>query len=255
MKTIKTFVINLEKAIVRRKYMEALLSEYNILDVEFLKAVDGRKLNDEKRKELFDDKKCQSLIGRLLSGGEVGCTLSHRKSYEALLNSDNQYALILEDDISIIRNLNEIEHYNIDNLLNVDVPIVLLLSGDYWFWHKREIVSVYDCIGTYAYIINRTAAKLILSYKAATVADGWRYHISHGLKIKAIKPYMIDANLKMDLLSSDVDQYSWGICRSKMSISNIVTGYWHSVIKKILKKTGHFEKKTRVIDGKIVSET
>lgn len=31
MKPIKTFVINLEKATLRRKYMETLLSGYNIL--------------------------------------------------------------------------------------------------------------------------------------------------------------------------------------------------------------------------------
>lgn len=254
MKPIKTFVINLEKATVRRKYMEALLTEYVILDVEYINAIDGRKLNEEERNKLFDDKKCHSLIGRTLNGGEVGCTLSHRKCYVALLNSDNQYALILEDDISIIRDLNEIRQYDIDKLLNINVPTVLLLSGDYWYWHNREIVSVYDCIGAYAYIINKAAAKLILSYNAATVADFWRYHISHGLKIKAIKPYMIDANLNMDVLSSDVDQYSWGICRSKMAFNNIVRGYWNSLIKKILKKLGHFEKKIRVIDGKIVSE-
>ncbi len=250
MKPIKTFVINLEKATLRRKYMETLLSGYNILDVEFINAVDGRKLSDEEREGLFDDKECQSLIGRTLNGGEVGCTLSHRKCYEALLNSDKQYALVLEDDISLIRDLNEIRRYDINKLLNEDVPIVLLLSGDYWYWQNRDIVSVYDCIGAYAYIINRAAARLILSYKAATVADYWKYFISYGLKIKAIKPYMIDANLKMDLLSSDVDQYSWGICRSKMSFGNAYKSYYRAIVKRILKLIGHFEYKTTVRNGK-----
>ncbi len=254
MKKIKTFVVNLEKSTVRRKYMEDLLSKYVFLDVEFIKAIDGRKLSDEERFEHFDDIKCQSLIGRRLNGGEVGCTLSHRKCYEALLNSDSQYALIFEDDISFIRDLNEIKRYNIDEILNKEMPVALMLSGDFWYWRDGDIVHVYDCVGAYAYLINREAAKMILSNKAATVSDYWRYHISMGLKIYAIKPYMVDANLNMDLLSSDVEQYSWGIDRWNMSFFNSVISYGHSIIKKLLKSTGHFEKKIRVINNKAVIE-
>lgn len=250
MRTIKTYVINLKKATVRKTYMEGLLSKYNVLDVEFIKAVDGRKLSAAERKDLFDDEKCLSLIGRQLNGGEVGCVLSHRKCYENLLSTNEPYVLILEDDISIIRNLEEIKQYNIEGIMNTDKPTVLMLSGDFWYWRNKNIVSVYDCIGAYAYMINKAAAKLILSYKASTVADYWRYHISHGLNIKAIKPYMIDANLNMDLLSSDVDQYSWGVCRSKMSLKNVCRSYFGAIVKRALKNIGHFEYKTTVRNGK-----
>ncbi len=249
---IKTYIINLEQATVRRVYMENLLSQYKFLDIEFLHAVDGRQFTEAERAEVFDDKKCLGYIGRKPNGGEVGCTLSHRKFCDALLATDKPYAIVLEDDISPIRDLVELKLYDFDKILCTDVPTALMLSGDFWYTGGKDIVNVYDCVGTYAYAINRAGAKVILSEKACTVADNWRYHISNGLKIKAIKPYVIDANLKMDVLSSFVEQNVWGIDRSRMKKINVARGYWAGLIKKILKLCGHFEAKKRVINNVVV---
>lgn len=251
-KRIKTYIVNLEQATVRRNYMENLLSPYEFLDIEFLQAVDGRKFTDKERAELFDDDKCLEYIGRKPNGGEIGCTLSHRKFCEALLSTDEPYAIVFEDDIALIRDLSELSSYNLDAVLCTDVPTTLMLSGDYWFTGGEDVVNVYDCIGTYAYAINRAGAELVLSRKACTVADNWRYHIGHGMKIKAIKPYMVDANLNMDVLSSYVEQDEWGIYRHEMTKKNVLKGYWTGLIKRILKHSGYFESKIRVINNKVV---
>ena len=84
---LKTYVINLEKSTVRRQYMEKLLAPYSFLDVEFVKAIDGRLLSEEERRARFDFDGCRALYGRTVNAGEVGCALSHRKAYESLLQS------------------------------------------------------------------------------------------------------------------------------------------------------------------------
>ncbi|MCM1141640.1 MAG: glycosyltransferase family 25 protein [Muribaculum sp.] len=243
MNKLKTYIVNLESAHTRHRYMEEILSPYDLLDVEFVAAIDGRKMSRQLLRQIFDYDECMKLIGRNPNDGEVGATLSHRMVYERLLNSSLPYALILEDDISIMRDLNELKNYNIDALLDIERPRILLLSGDYWYWKRKEIVSVFDCVGSYAYFINRSAAKLILSTAACCVADYWTLYKSNGIEIHAILPYMVDANLKMDILPSCVEQYSWTINRRKMSKKNVALGLVNGIVKRVLKYAGHFENK------------
>lgn len=251
---IKTLVVNLEKSKTRRKYMEELLAPYDFLDIEFIKAVDGRLLSFDEKADKFNMTKCVEIIGRKLNDGEIGCTLSHQKCYATISNNDYPYAIIFEDDITFINDFNTIRKINLDKILNTDVPTVLMLSGDYWYWRKKTVVSVLDCVGAYAYIINKAAANLLGSLKACGTADNWSYFMSHGLKIKAIYPYLVDANLNMDLLSSDVAQDEWIIHRDKMKLAYVIRGYLKGAVKRILKSSGHFESKVRIINNKIVDQ-
>ena len=136
---LKTYVVNLEKSTVRKNYMQGLLSGYDFLDVEFIKAVDGRLLSEEERKSRFDYMKSRTLYGRTLNAGEVGCTLSHRKIYESIVHGSEPYALILEDDIAIQRDLGQMHIDKIDKILDSPKPRVLMLSGDYSFYRKKAI--------------------------------------------------------------------------------------------------------------------
>jgi len=254
---IKTFIINLKISSVRKIYMESLLKPYTFLDIDFIDAIDGRSMTNECLKDEFDFDFCLRHLGRYLNEGEIGCVLSHRKAYEKLLMSNVPYALILEDDISIIRDLRTLLSYNLDALLVKSEPIVLFLSGDYWFYKKSNgIVSCYDALGAYAYIINRAAAQLIVNMgKPYSVADDWLLYKNTGVKLKAILPYMIDANLNMDVLSSDVKQYQWGVNRKKMCVIDLLSSLKSSLIRRGLKFLGCYESKIRVIDGKIVCKS
>ena len=255
MKSIKTYIVNLETSNVRRRYMEDLLHRYTFLDVEFIKAFDGRKLTPQDRRLVFDDTSCMKHIGRLLNGGEIGCTLSHRKCCQALLESNEPYALILEDDIAPVRDLKEMENYDWDKWLDTDKPTVLFLSGDYWYYKRKAIVPVFDAVGTYSYFINSEGAKLILSLgKPYNAADDWALYRRNGLKMKAVFPYMIDANVNMEVLSSEINQNEWGLNRKKMKSSEVIWSCYGSVVKKIMKRLGLFESKIRVINNVIVNE-
>ena len=42
---IQTYIINLEKSVLRREYMDNLLSIYSFLDIHYVKGVEGKKLS------------------------------------------------------------------------------------------------------------------------------------------------------------------------------------------------------------------
>ena len=250
---LKTYVINLEKSMVRRQYMENLLAPYSFLDVEFVKAIDGRLLSEEERHARFDFEGCRALYGRTVNAGEVGCALSRRKAYESLLQSGNPYALVLEDDITIIRDLQALDLDKIGRVLNDTTPKALMLSGDYWYYRKQPVTRLFSAVGAYAYLINRAAAQKILAINLPRcVADDWMFYKRNGIKLFAVHPYMVDANMNMDVLSSDVKQDNWSINRSQMSLKEILIGYYNGFLKKAFKLFHHFEHKVRIIDNVIV---
>ena len=101
MNRIQTYIINLEKSVVRKEYMNDLLRAYSFLDIHYVKGVEGKKLSESEISERFDKDRCLKRYGRVINLGEIGCTLSHRECYEKLLSTSSGYALILEDDIHL----------------------------------------------------------------------------------------------------------------------------------------------------------
>ena len=250
---LKTYVINLEKSTVRRHYMESLLSNFDFLDVEFIKAVDGRLLTEKERQSLFDCDTSRSLYGKTLNAGEIGCALSHRKVYETFLESAAPFALVLEDDITILRDLHKLNLKRIDEVVNNPGAKALMLSGDYWYYRRKDIVRLYAAVGAYAYIVNRDAARKILSITPpCCVADDWLFYKRHGVKLFAVHPYMVDANMNMDLLGSDVKQDDWSNNRALMSLKENILSAFAGLMKRSFKLFHHFENKTRIIDNVIV---
>ena len=251
---VVTYVINLERSQARKEYMKNLLFAYSFFETNFVSAIDGKAIQERERIGVFNDRACLSRYGRILNGGEIGCVLSHRKCYQTLLSTSNAYALILEDDIHPMRSLNELETIDLEKVLNINEPTVLLLSGDYWFYkHKPVVVDVYDAVGAYAYFINRAAASAILSIsKPYNVADDWALYKQYGVKLKAIHPYLIDANVNMDLLGSDVHQDTWGIDKKRMSKMNLFRTIKGGLLKRVFSSLGHFESKIRVINNIVV---
>ena len=249
---LKTYIINLEKSAVRKQYMQDLLAQYSFLDVEFLNAIDGRLLSDEERSSRFDYARSKKVYGRTLNAGEVGCALSHRKAYEAILEGNEPYALVLEDDIAIQRDLNLLPLEKVDKIMRSSRPRALMLSGDFSFYRRRPVIKIYSAVGAYAYIINKAAAKRIMSISPpCCVADDWMFYKRKGLRLFAVYPYMIDANLNMELLSSDVKQDTWGIDRSQMSLKENVMRAVTSFPVRIFKRYNHYEYKKLVYNDKV----
>lgn len=252
--TLVAYIINLKTSVNRYKHMQNILFPYGFVKPQFVEAVDGRKMTDEELDQQFDNKETIRQYGRVLNRGEIGCTLSHRKCYAELLASDAPYALVLEDDIAIMRDLTILKEVDIDAIMNSPKATILFLSGDYWFYKKNNVVNAYEAVGSYAYIVNRAAAKAILSIKFPyNVADDWSCYKREGVKYKAFYPYLIDANTDMDTFPSDIKQDQWGNKKKLMSKRALFDSYRRGMVKRLLAAIGHFEAKIRVIDNKEVS--
>ena len=97
------FVINLDSSKDRFNSISKRLGELGV-SFERISAIDGRKLPSEQIEELtypYNHFESRVRFPRELTKGEVGCFLSHRKCWQRLLESDEQWALIIEDDIKI----------------------------------------------------------------------------------------------------------------------------------------------------------
>lgn len=242
---IPAYVINLKNSHLRREYMEKLLSTYPSIDVNFIEAVDGRIMSKDSLSEVFDFDSCIKRNGRIINPGEVGCVLSHRKCYHEMIQSNKDYALILEDDITIVGDMNTAVNHNTINFMHSSEPSILFLSGDYWYWRKKPITDVFFAVGSYAYFINRAAAEIVLQInKPYNVADDWDLYKYMGVKLYAVYPYVIDANIQD--LPSDINQEHWGILRKEMSFGNVIRSYIVGIVKRFLFHFGHFESKIRV---------
>lgn len=246
---MRTFIVNLAKDKERKEYIKKLISKYSFLKTQFIEAVYGKTFSEKELNDSFDLGLAYKRYGRCLNPGEIGCTLSHFKCYRTLLAGNDPYVLLLEDDITILRDFSVIE--KIAASLPEDEPWVLFLSGDYWYTTKRrfdenvDLAKVYDAVGTYSYIINRKGAELMLSKnpRASSVADNWSLYRRQGLRLYAVYPYMIDANIES--FESSIEQNYFGEVRKNMPWGMRLQAYKLSAIKKFLVKTGHFVSKIR----------
>lgn len=200
MNTIKipTYIINLERALERRKRMKELLSSFSVLDAFFVNAVDGQTLSNEEIVKLFNWNEFCRAYGRTPRLGEIGCTLSHRRVCDILLKSSSSYALILEDDVILKPEMEKLRSF-IDEFMSEPLPRILLLTPRFSYWPPvvkscsfYKIHKVYYATSTGAYFINKEAAKLICSAPLPHIfADDWIYYKSIGISIYGLRPSLI----------------------------------------------------------------
>lgn len=196
------YVVNLEKDKNRKENVLVQLKKQNINNFKFVKAVDGNKLTDEELKNhVFQNKKNSYKWHIKLSNPEIGCALSHIKIYEDFINSKYQLAVVFEDDILF--------KYNFDNEIKTLIfdcfsrkKQILLLGELKQFFKKAliksqrfKIVNTETAYSTFAYVINKEAARAILdfNYPIKTVADNhllWKLYL--GINVYGIDPIFID---------------------------------------------------------------
>ena len=241
---MKTYVINLEDAVARKQYMQEQLEKLPLLSPEFIAAVDGRKMTEQEQKQVFDIKKFEERYSRKVRSGEIGCTLSHQKCYQKLVDSVEEYALILEDDAVLNDYYQNCIVNDICPLLQVDIPQIVLLSGRYWYFKSQRlsenyrIAEVYDALQTHAYVINRSAAKLLIEAYPFIYADDWWYIRNKGIRIRAILPHLVDQIVSEQYptqISEGGEQYLKRITWKRMK------RHFHFKILKFLSSIGRYE--------------
>lgn len=188
---MKTLIVNLEECADRREALSRRLSGLNALEIDWLKAVDGRKFSREEQEEKFDISRFRRINRRNPRPGEIGCTLSHQKAYRIAARSEKPL-LILEDDVYPIGDVDSALP-EIEKILTASRPTIIMLGCaalyrplssrqlDRRFGNNARIAEELGinanpyryCFGTYAYALNPSAAKLLITERPFFTADSF----------------------------------------------------------------------------------
>lgn len=179
------YVVSLNSAFKRREELEKKFK--NQFDkLKFISACDGRLLQ---AKDYYSKiLKYYKNNNKLMSPGELGCTLSHISVLSKFLESDSKYALVFEDDIigcdEDIEKIGKIIPYLSENSLVICGGQDGLLSRyfqlgkntksnpDLYLLHPHSYQYVYR---TCCYLVTRKSASMILDYhhNNLAIADHW----------------------------------------------------------------------------------
>lgn len=194
MNNISVYVVSLKDS-TRRK---SIIEHFNKLGVrfEFLDAVNGRLL-PKNVVDSINNKDVQSRYRRQIGLGEIGCTLSHQKIYQAIAESSVDYAVIFEDDIQLSENISAVIEYFKSRAVPLGDKNLYILGWqeglscqDMWVRSMKDQINVTDDVsfvklndsaryiyGTFSYVVSRDLAKeLKRTYdNAFYIADDWNY--------------------------------------------------------------------------------
>ena len=96
-------IIHLESAGHRQANAAALLAAFSDHQARILPAIKGAALSESAKAQWRAKRALSPTYPFVLNDGEIGCFLSHRAAWQALLESDHDSVLILEDDASVDR--------------------------------------------------------------------------------------------------------------------------------------------------------
>lgn len=193
---IQTYVINLKRSADRREYILKETARYACMDVELVEAVDGYRLLPEETERLFDVKRFTYRYKRYPYPGEIGCGLSHQECYRRLLKSDEEVALILEDDIVFLK------PELVDAVMTECCEMLKKEKGGVFIYSLLSVSStrgrdmgngysmyrVWFGLGAYVYLIHRNVAKKLLTDFPSVLADDYQYMNLKGIKVYGLSP-------------------------------------------------------------------
>lgn len=181
---IPIYLVSLEQDTKRREELKLRFPNHYD-DFIQINAVDGRKIS---AKEYYD-KTIEYFIktNKTMSPSELGCTLSHIKALEEFIKTNNNYALILEDDV--IGEDKDIKKI-IETAQRLDENTLFICGGQdglnvnkYLIGKKYLINELYQLskfshkhvLRTCCYVITKKTATLILNHhkNSLTLADKW----------------------------------------------------------------------------------
>ena len=200
---IPTYLISLDDATLRRDRLVQHGLNRKLVD-DFISATDCRSLSGSELKKHYQSYVFFKTYGHNASPGEIGCSLSHRKIYESIVENDIPLALILEDDVIPVKTSKKKINELIKELspLTTDgqsfichLGIVQYPSGSMVFFKEpfksiKRMKKIWRLNPTnsklwlaHAYLISNSAAKKILTSEpeVSLVADDWSRRIEKGV--------------------------------------------------------------------------
>ncbi|EHA2318014.1 glycosyltransferase family 25 protein [Campylobacter coli] len=207
---MKAFIINLERSLDRKEYMqrqnqklfEKNPSLKNKLEFIFFKAVDA------KNKEYLEFKQhfpwwASWVLGRELSDGEKACFASHYKLWQECIKLDKPI-IILEDDVEFSDEfLNNGEEY-IEELSKSEYEYVrfcYLFDKKFYPLNENYILSFEKLAGTQGYVLKPSAVNKFISkakFIYTPVDDYMDMFYKHKVLNIVKKPLLLKHNCKLE---------------------------------------------------------
>ncbi|MDR2724282.1 MAG: glycosyltransferase family 25 protein [Holosporaceae bacterium] len=95
---VGAYLINLDRATERLDFVRPFIEALGLL-TERISAIDGKTLSQKKIKSITDLESYKKIFKMYPEAGTIGCSLSHEKAWRRFLESDNEFAVIFEDDV------------------------------------------------------------------------------------------------------------------------------------------------------------
>lgn len=171
---LATFLINLDGS--EERLTSATRQIATNVDYRRFSAFDGRGRNPQDFPE-YDDAKAVRFYGRPMTGGEMGCYFSHIGCARAFLDTDADFALVLEDDVLCNQNsfgvldrmVDWIDRADLTNwdMINLCLPPTKMYSALETFEGEKAIFSLtrafYPPMTTTAIMWSRQGAERFLA--------------------------------------------------------------------------------------------
>lgn len=247
---IPCFVISLPDNVERRQQMTNALSGIE-LPFEWVDAVDGRTFNVLDQ-PVYDSKNRMRWFGKHLTGGEIGCLLSHKKIYQKIITDNIEQALIFEDDVMLHKDfkrvLGKILEMDVDydmirflgspKLERLKMRAVYNIDGQHWLTRHTGMPG-----GAHATLICRSGVDKLLKYldKTAFPIDAlmgrcWETKLNW----YTVRPGLASTDLNLDSTIGDERFKKATDLKGVDKLSYPVTRAWFKLQESIGKKSWYY---------------
>lgn len=244
--TIPHFVINLPSSTERRQCIKERFRAIGIAPA-FFDAIDGRSF-DVANHPNYAPLRRRLFFGKDLTGGEIGCLLSHRAVFQKMIDQNNEHAAVFEDDAVLAPDFPNVVHA----LMNIKESwdIIRFLDDKKVYRKNREVsplTNKHDLIrfkGTpgcaYAYLINQKAARVLIEHTEKNflpidilMGHAWRM----GLETFAVSPSpawndeSFDSTIGATRFDKDVKLSGWQ--RGLFPLTRVVWNIYNLFVKRV----------------------
>jgi glycosyl transferase family 25 len=195
MSDIQVLVISLAGSDARQQQVRAEL-EKTSLNWRFLDAVRGSAFTSIPKE--YKPAKVKKLLGFELTPNELGCFLSHKKSWQECVDK-NIPTIVFEDDFCLLPHFEKVIAFLMDDCSNwnavrlqglSEVPqAIIQTNGDI-----SLVRNIGDAVGATAYLLKPDAAKILLEASSdiyEPLDHFLEHHQKHHLEFLAISPYPV----------------------------------------------------------------
>ena len=153
------YLINMDKS---KERLEKMQLQLPILGRNYtrIKAIDGKELTKDEI-----DENCTSLCSNFCTKSMIGCFLSHKKAWQTMIDNNDNYAMVMEDDCELVDTFQEDLKEVMNALSKIDWDFLYVGCSGICNTNTDACIFVPDYpVGFHCYIINNNGARKLLKY-------------------------------------------------------------------------------------------